>query len=119
VVHGDRGTARQIAVGATYRMAGKTGTSQVIGIGQDRKYDESKIEKRFHDHALFIAFAPVESPRIAVAVLVENGGSGSRSAAPVARQVLDRYLVGPEKDHPGLLLTQGQLPSAPPGVARP
>ena len=91
VVHGKRGTARRIGVGATYRMAGKTGTAQLFGIGQNEEYDEEKVDKKLRDHGLFIVFAPVENPRIAVAVLVENGGSGSRSAAPIARKVLDHY----------------------------
>jgi penicillin-binding protein 2 len=93
VVHGDRGTARRLGVGTSYRMAGKTGTAQVIGIAQNEKYDESKVDERFRDHSLFIAFAPVDSPRIAVAVVVENGGSGSRTAAPMAKQVIDYYLI--------------------------
>jgi penicillin-binding protein 2 len=91
VVHGPRGTARRIGVGATYRIAGKTGTAQVFGIAQDEEYDAEKLDKKLLDHALFIAFAPVDNPRIAVAVLVENGGSGSRTAAPIARKVMDHY----------------------------
>lgn len=91
VVHGPKGTARQIGKGATYRIAGKTGTAQVFGIAQDEEYDEEKVDKKLRDHALFIAFAPVDSPRIAVAVLVENGGSGSKAAAPIARKVMDHY----------------------------
>lgn len=91
VVHGSRGTARKIGETAQYTIAGKTGTAQVIGIAQNKKYDASKLDKKFHDHALFIAFAPVEDPQIAVAVIVENGGSGSRTAAPIARTVMDFY----------------------------
>ncbi len=91
VVHGPKGTARQIGVGATYRIAGKTGTAQVFGIGQEEEYEEEKVEKKLRDHALFVAFAPVDNPRIAVAVLVENGGSGSKAAAPIARKVMDHY----------------------------
>ena len=91
VVHGERGTARRIGVGAPFRIAGKTGTAQVFGIAQDEEYEEDKVDKKLRDHALFIAFAPVENPSIAVAVLVENGGSGSRAAAPIARKVLDYY----------------------------
>jgi len=92
VVHGARGTARRTAYGSKYRFAGKTGTAQVIGMKQDEKYDARKVAKRFHDHALFVAFAPLESPRIAVAVIVENGGSGSKTAAPIAKKVMDCYL---------------------------
>jgi len=93
VVHGARGTARRIGVGAPYHIAGKTGTAQVIGIAQDEKYDEDKVPERLRDHALFIAFAPVEDPRIAVAVVVENGGHGGSTAAPIARTVMDAYLL--------------------------
>ncbi len=94
VVHGSRGTARRIGRGAEYRIAGKTGTAQVFGIGQEEKYDASKIDKRLQDHALFISFAPVDRPMVAVAVVVENGGSGSKAAAPIARKVMDHYLLG-------------------------
>lgn len=91
VVHGKNGTARGAGLGAAYRFAGKTGTAQVISIGQDEEYDEEAIAKRHRDHALFVAFAPVESPRLAIAVLVENGGHGSTAAAPIARKVFDRF----------------------------
>lgn len=93
VVHGARGTARRIGVGAPYRMAGKTGTAQVFGIEQDEEYDEEEVEKRLRDHGLFVAFAPPDEPRIAISVVVENGGSGSRAAAPIARKVMDHYLA--------------------------
>jgi penicillin-binding protein 2 len=92
VVHGPRGTARRIGVGANYQMAGKTGTSQVFTVGQDEKYKASDVPKHLRDHGLFIGFAPPDKPQIAVAVVVENGGSGSRSAAPIARRVTDYYL---------------------------
>lgn len=92
VVHGPRGTARQINDGLAYQMAGKTGTAQVFGIGQDEEYDAEKLDKKLHDHGLFIAFAPVGQARIAVAVVVEHGGSGSKAAAPLARIVIDAYL---------------------------
>jgi penicillin-binding protein 2 len=94
VVHGARGTARRIGQGAEYRIAGKTGTAQVFGIAQEAKYEEEAVAKHLRDHGLFIGFAPADDPRIAVAVVVENGGSGSRAAAPVARAVMDRYLLG-------------------------
>ncbi len=93
VVHGLRGTAKSINRGLTYQMAGKTGTAQVIGIKQDEEYDADAVALLNRDHALFIAFAPVESPKIAVAVLVENGEHGSTTAAPIARTVIDRYLA--------------------------
>jgi penicillin-binding protein 2 len=91
------GTARAAFVGAPYRVAGKTGTAQVIGIAQNEKYSERQVEERHRDHALYIAFAPAEpgaKPRIALALLVENGGWGAMAAAPIARQVMDYYLLG-------------------------
>ena len=94
VVHSDTGTARGQRWGMQYRMAGKTGTSQVFGLAQDEEYDEDLIPPHLWDHGLFIAFAPVEDPQIAVAVIVEHGGSGSRAAAPVARAVMDAWLTG-------------------------
>lgn len=91
VVHGTRGTARHIGKGLPFEMAGKTGTAQVFGIKQDEKYDATILEKKLHDHALFIAFAPADDPEFVVAVVVENGGSGSRTAAPIARKMIDQY----------------------------
>ena len=75
-----------------FKMAGKTGTSQVFGIKQDEEYNEEEIAERLRDHALFISFAPVKSPEIVIAVIVENGGSGGAVAAPIARKVLDEYM---------------------------
>jgi len=94
VMHGKRGTARSSGKGAQYKIAGKTGTAQVVGIKQDEEYDAEKLAERHRDHALFMAFAPVEDPKIALAVIVENGGGGSSTAAPLARQVMDAYLLG-------------------------
>lgn len=99
VVHGARGTAKGISKDLTYRIAGKTGTAQVIGIAQGERYDAAKIAERQRDHALFIAFAPLERPRIAVAVVVENGEHGSSAAAPVARRVMDAYLLRKRPAH--------------------
>jgi len=93
VMHGEKGTARRSAYGAKYRIAGKTGTAQVVGIAQDAEYDAEALEERHRDHALFIAFAPVDDPKIAVAVVVENGGGGSSTAAPIAREVMDAWLM--------------------------
>jgi len=92
VVHGLRGTARIINRDLDYHIAGKTGTAQVIGIKQDEEYDAETVAKRNRDHALFIAFAPVEDPQIAVSVIVENGEHGSSTAAPVARKLIDAYM---------------------------
>jgi penicillin-binding protein 2 len=76
-----------------YRMAGKTGTAQVFGLAQEQEYDEKTIDRRLWDHALFLGYAPAESPEIALSVLVENGGSGGRVAAPVARQVTEAFFA--------------------------
>ena len=94
------GTGARAFAGAQYTSGGKTGTAQVIAIKQNEKYEESKVAERLRDHSLFIAFAPVESPRIALAVVVENGGFGARTAAPIARTVLDYFLLG--KTPPGM-----------------
>ena len=88
------GTAAGASAGAPYRMAGKTGTAQVIGMKQGEKYEANKVSEYNRDHAWFISFAPVEKPSIALAVLVENGGHGGSTAAPIARKVLDYYLLG-------------------------
>jgi penicillin-binding protein 2 len=80
---------------AKYLFAGKTGTAQVIGM-KGQKYDETRIHERHRDHALFIAYAPADDPKIALAILVENGGHGGSTAAPIARQVIDFYLLGKE-----------------------
>ncbi|MFA5824928.1 MAG: penicillin-binding protein 2 [Gallionellaceae bacterium] len=88
------GTAAGASARASYRMAGKTGTAQVVGMKQGEKYDASKISEYNRDHAWFIAFAPADKPRIALAVLAENGGHGGSTAAPIARKVLDYYLLG-------------------------
>ncbi len=91
VVHSPRGTAAGISRGIGYQIAGKTGTSQVVSIAQDAIYDEDAISERNRNHGLFIAFAPVENPRIVVVVIAENGG-GSRAASPVARRIMDAWL---------------------------
>jgi penicillin-binding protein 2 len=89
------GTAAWAGMGAKYLFAGKTGTAQVIGM-KGQKYHKDRIHARHRDHALFIGYAPADDPKIAVAVLVENGGHGSSTAAPIARQVIDFYLLGKE-----------------------
>ena len=101
------GTGARAFAGAPYTSAGKTGTAQVIAIKQGEKYVESRVAEKHRDHALFIAYAPADKPKIAVAVLVENAGFGARAAAPIARAVFDYYLLGkqpiplkPGKDDP-------------------
>jgi len=98
VVHGmigvtQRGTAAAIGLHAPYTFAGKTGTAQVYTVARTEKYNASKINERLRDHSWFIAFAPADAPRIALAVLEENGGAGASAAAPIARKVLDAYLL--------------------------
>ena len=94
------GTGARAFAKAEYTSAGKTGTAQVIALKQNEKYDEKRVAERYRDHALFIAFAPLENPKIALAVVVENAGFGARAAAPIARQVLDYYLLGKRVDAP-------------------
>jgi penicillin-binding protein 2 len=88
------GTSARAFAGAEYVSAGKTGTAQVIGIKQNEKYNAAKVAGRHLDHALYTAFAPADNPKIALAVVVENGGFGAQSAAPIARAALDYYLLG-------------------------
>ncbi len=90
------GTAAAMFKDAPYQAAGKTGTAQVFTVAQNAKYNANTVPERLRDHAWFVAFAPAEAPRIAVAVLVENAGWGASNAAPVARKVLDAYLLGPD-----------------------
>jgi penicillin-binding protein 2 len=94
VVHAGNGTARRIGYNAPYLIAGKTGTAQVVGIKQNEEYDSEALRLRHRDHGLFVGFAPLDDPQIAVAVVVENGESGSASAAPVARKLFDAHLLG-------------------------
>jgi len=95
VVHNPNGgTAYGIGYNAPYKIAGKTGTAQVKGIAQGASYQENMTPERFRDHALFIAFAPVDHPQIAVAVIVENGGHGGSAAAPIARKMMDHVILG-------------------------
>lgn len=93
VLHGERGTARGAARGLNYRIAGKTGTVQVVGIAQEEEYDANEVDERLRDHALFVGFAPADSPSIVLALVIENGGSGGTTAAPVARQIFDYWML--------------------------
>lgn len=88
------GTAASVGAGAPYPIAAKTGTAQVVGIKQGAKYNASAIDERHRDHALFVAYAPAHDPKIALAVIVENGGHGGSAAGPIARKVMDYYLLG-------------------------
>jgi len=93
------GTSARAFAGAKYVAAGKTGTAQVYSLKGD-KYEASKIDERLRDHAWYMAYAPADRPRLALAVLVENGGFGAQAAAPIARQVLDFFLLGDEARSP-------------------
>jgi penicillin-binding protein 2 len=108
-----KGTARLAWKDTPYSVAGKSGTAQVFSVGQNEKYDEKTIEERLRDHGVFMAFAPAEKPRIAVAVLVENGRSGSGTAAPVARKVVDAYLLDKMPDSPVVAPVQQAPPPVP------
>ena len=88
------GTAGRAGLNSPYSIAGKTGTAQVVAMKKNEKYVESRVQERHRDHALFIAYAPAEDPKIALAILVENGGHGGSIAAPIARQAMDYFLLG-------------------------
>jgi penicillin-binding protein 2 len=92
VIHGPRGTARGSGLNLPFKMAGKTGTSQVFGVAQDKEYDELEVTKKLRDHALFVVYAPVDDPQIAIGVIAENGGHGSSVAAPIARKIVDAWI---------------------------
>ena len=110
------GTAWHAFQKTAYTAAGKTGTAQVYSVAQDEKYNAKTVAEQLRDHSWFIVFAPAESPRIAVAVLVENGGFGASTAAPVARKVLDTYLLDADgKLKPDDVHTDAHAPSRPPG----
>ena len=96
------GTAASVGANAGYSIAAKTGTAQVIGIKQNAKYDSRSINERHRDHALFIAYAPADNPSIALAVIVENGGHGGSAAGPIARKVMDYYLLGKLPNEPAI-----------------
>ncbi|MDQ7986385.1 penicillin-binding protein 2 [Pseudomonas sp. G34] len=108
VMHGARGTARKVGDAAAYRIAGKSGTAQVVAIKQGEKYDRSKVQERHRDHALFVGFAPADNPQIVVSVMVENGESGSGVGAPVVKQVMDAWLL----DENGQLKAEYATPGA-------
>ena len=110
VMHGAHGTARGAAAGADYRMAGKTGTAQVFSLAEDEEYEAEEVQERLRDHALFVGFAPADDPQIVVSVIVENGGSGSGTAAPVARAMFDAWLKEFNADEPVISRAGGGRP---------
>jgi penicillin-binding protein 2 len=100
------GTSARVFAGAPYRSGGKTGTAQAVSIGQNQKYDAAKMAERQRDHSLYIAFAPLEAPTVALAVVVENAGFGSAAAAPIARRVFDYLLLGQVPSEEDIAATQ-------------
>ncbi|MDD5031274.1 MAG: penicillin-binding transpeptidase domain-containing protein, partial [Rhodoferax sp.] len=112
------GTSARVFAGAQYLSGGKTGTAQAVSLGKNEKYSAVRTEERKRDHALYIAFAPAEDPRIAIAVIVENAGFGSASAAPIARRAFDYWLLGLYPSEEDLIATQKGLSAAPIGKPR-
>jgi len=114
------GTSTRVFAGAPYRSAGKTGTAQAVGIAAGSKYNAAKLEERRRDHALYIAYAPADDPKIALAVVVENAGFGAAHAAPIARRVFDYWLLGQfpsEDDIAAVRLGQATAPIGTPRLA--
>lgn len=112
------GTSAQVFAGASYTSAGKTGTAQAVTIGQKDKYNAAKMSEYQRDHALYMAYAPAEAPKIAVAVVVENAGFGAVSAAPIARRVFDYWLLGHYPSEEDMAATQKGLSGKPIGTPR-
>ena len=113
------GTSAQVFAGAAYTSAGKTGTAQAVTIGQKDKYNAAKLSEHQRDHALYMAFAPAEAPRIAVAVIVENAGFGAAHAAPIARRVFDYWLLDQYPSKEDIAATRQGQTSRPIGTPRP
>jgi penicillin-binding protein 2 len=113
------GTSASSFRGAPYQSAGKTGTAQVVALKENEKYNAAKIAEHLRDHALYIAFAPADAPTIALAMVVENGGFGAQSAAPIARRVFDYALLGLVPSAEDIALTQQGKSAAPVGKQRP
>ncbi|KAF0865595.1 penicillin-binding protein 2 [Pseudomonas sp. LD120] len=111
VMHNPRGIARAAAAGAQYRIAGKSGTAQVVAIKQGERYNRLKTRERYRDNALFVGFAPAEHPQIVISVMIENGEAGGRVAGPVVRQIMDAWLL----DQNGHLKPQYASPTTAPG----
>jgi penicillin-binding protein 2 len=115
-----QGTSARVFVGAGYLSGGKTGTAQAVSLNKNEKYNAARMEERQRDHALYIAFAPADDPKIAIAVIVENAGFGSASAAPIARRAFDYWLLGEypnDTDMAAVRLGQATAPIGKPLVA--
>jgi len=113
------GTSARVFAGAAYLSGGKTGTAQAVSLGKNEKYSAVRMEERKRDHALYIAFAPAEDPKIAIAAIVENAGYGSASAAPITRRAFDYWLLGLYPNDEDLAATRNGQSSAPLGKPRP
>ena len=112
------GTSRRVFAGASYLSGGKTGTAQAVSLGKNEKYNATRMEERQRDHSLYIAFAPAEDPKMAIAVIVENAGFGSVSAAPMARRAFDYWLLGQYPNAQDLDLVRKGQAGAPVGQPR-
>jgi penicillin-binding protein 2 len=119
-LHGvtQEGTSTRVFAGAPYASGGKTGTAQAVGVRQGAKYDASKLEEHKRDHSLYMAFAPLEAPTVALAVIVENAGFGAQAAAPIARRVFDYLLLGQYPSVEDIAATQQGQSAAPIGTPR-
>lgn len=120
-MHGvtQQGTSTRVFAGAPYQSGGKTGTAQAVGIRQNEKYSAARMTEHLRDHSLYVAFAPLDQPRIALAVIVENAGWGAAAAAPIARRVFDYLLAGQYPSPEDIALTQRGQSVAPVGTPRP
>jgi penicillin-binding protein 2 len=112
------GTSARVFAGAAYESGGKTGTAQAVTMGQKEKYDARKLEEHQRDHALYIAFAPADDPKIALAIVVENAGFGAEHAAPIARRVFDYWLLGQYPSEEDLEAVKKGQAAAPIGTPR-
>ena len=119
-LHGvtQEGTSTRVFAGAGYASGGKTGTAQAVGVRQNEKYNAAKLEEHKRDHSLYVAMAPMHSPTVALAVVVENAGFGAEAAAPIARRVFDYLLLGQYPSEEDIALTRQGRSSAPVGVVR-
>jgi penicillin-binding protein 2 len=112
------GTSTRVFAGATYLSGGKTGTAQAVSIGQKEKYNAGKLEEHQRDHALYIAFAPADDPKIALAAIVENAGFGAASAAPITRRIFDYWLLGQYPSDEDMIAVRKGLAANPVGKPR-
>jgi penicillin-binding protein 2 len=109
------GTSTRVFAGAPYISGGKTGTAQAVSLGKNEKYNAAHMEERRRDHSLYIAFAPAEDPKMAIAVIVENAGFGAASAAPIARRAFDYWLLGQYPNEADMAAVRSGLAAAPVG----